>query len=371
VKKINFLDLKKINERDRTEIDLAVKDVIDSGWYLLGKKTEEFELNFADFCGAQNCVAVGNGLEALSLILKAFDIGINDEVIIPSNTYIATALAVSINGANPVFVEPDEKTFNIDPYLIEKSITNKTKAIIVVHLYGQVVDMDPIIEISKKYNLKVVEDSAQAHGSVYKNNKRTGNLADASGFSFYPGKNLGALGDGGAVVTNDDELALKIRTLRNYGSEIKYHHNYKGINSRLDEIQAAILDIKLKRLDRDNTRRREIAKYYRNNIKNTSIVLPEVFGYENSHVWHLFVIKVKDRDDFQQFLLDNGIVTLVHYPIPMHKQEAYKELFNFKCPVSEKLSKEICSLPISPVMTDEEVHYVTEIVNNWKAVNNG
>ncbi|KGG20798.1 DegT/DnrJ/EryC1/StrS family aminotransferase [Prochlorococcus marinus] len=365
VKKINFLDLKKINERDRAEIDFAVREVIDSGWYLLGKKTDEFEMNFADFCGAQHCVSVGNGLEALELILKAFDIGINDEVIIPSNTYIATALAVSSNGAKPVFVEPDEKTFNIDPSLIEKSITNKTKAIIVVHLYGQVVDMDPIIEIANKYNLKIIEDSAQAHGSVYKNNKRTGNLADASGFSFYPGKNLGALGDGGAVVTNDNELALKIRTLRNYGSEIKYHHNYKGINSRLDEIQAAILDVKLKRLDSDNTRRREISKYYRNNIKNTSIVLPEVSCCENSHVWHLFVVKVNDRDNFQQFLLQNGIATSVHYPIPMHKQNAYKELYDYRLPISEKLSKEICSLPISPVMTDQEVDYVIEVVNKW------
>lgn len=365
VKNISFLDLKKINERYRDEIYSAIQEVIDSGWYLLGMKTEIFENSFANFCGAKHCISVGNGLQALELILKAFDIGAGDEVIIPSNTYIATALAVSSNGAKPIFVEPDKNTFNIDPFLIEKSITEKTKAIMVVHLYGQVVDMDPIIEISEKYKLKVIEDAAQAHGSIYKNDKRTGNLADASGFSFYPAKNLGALGDGGAVVTNDEELALKIRILRNYGSQVKYLNKYKGINSRLDEVQAAILNIKLKRLDRDNERRREISRFYRNNIKNPYISLPIVVNEENSHSWHLFVVKVKNRGNFQKFLSEHGISTLIHYPVPIHKQEAYKEYNNCRLPISERLSKEICSLPISPVMTEEEINYVVEVVNNW------
>ena len=365
MKKIEFLDLKKINERFRDEIDLAIKEVIDSGLYLLGHKTDIFEKNFAKFSGVKNCISVGNGLQALELILRAYNIGPGDEVIIPSNTFIATALAVSSNRAKPLFVEPDENSFNIDPYLIERSITKKTKAIIVVHLYGQVANMDPIIKIAKKFRLKVIEDAAQSHGSVYKNKKKAGNLSDAAGFSFYPTKNLGALGDGGAVLTNDDELALKIRNLRNYGSEKKYFNKYKGVNNRLDEIQAAILNVKLKRLDRDNHRRREISKYYRNNINNPYIILPQVLEKENSHCWHLFVVRVNNRESFQEFLSKNGIITSIHYPIPIYKQEAYKE--NNKCsfPISERLSKEICSIPISPVITDEEIYYLVDILNKW------
>lgn len=366
MKKVNFLDLKKINEKYRSEIDIAIRNVLDSGWYILGEKNKEFEYNFANYCGTDYCISVGNGLDALSLILKGYEIGIGDEVIIPSHTFIATALAVSQTGAKPVFVEPDEKTFNIDTSLIEKSLTKRTKAIIVVHLYGQVTDMDPIKDIANKNNLKVIEDSAQAHGSLYKNYKRSGNLSDASAFSFYPGKNLGALGDGGAVVTSDNELVLKIRTLRNYGSDKKYYHTQKGCNSRLDEIQASVLNCKLKHLDEDNKRRSEISKYYRNHIKNDSVILPEVVGLENSHTWHLFVVRVKSRENFQRFLLENGITTSIHYPLPIHKQDSYREFNNYKFPISEKLSKEVCSIPISPVLTNEEVKYVVEIINKWK-----
>ncbi len=364
-KNINFLDLKKINERFKYEIDSAINEVLESGYYLLGEKTEIFENNFANFSGSKNCISVGNGLQALELILKAYNIGQEDEVIIPSNTFIATALAVSSTGATPVFVEPDINSFNIDPLLIEKSITEKTKAILVVHLYGQVADMDPIIKIADYYNLKVIEDAAQSHGSVYKNKKRTGNLADAGGFSFYPAKNLGALGDGGAVVTNDDDLAIKIRNLRNYGSEKKYFNKFKGLNSRLDEFQAAILNIKLKRLDKDNQRRRDIAKFYRNNINNPCICLPKVFGKETSHSWHLFVVKVKNRENFQKFLSSKGIPTSIHYPVPIHKQEAYKEYNNYYLPISERLSREVCSLPISPVISDEQIHFIVDTLNNW------
>ena len=365
MKKIDFLDLKKVNQKYIDEINHSIKIVLNSGWYLLGEQNRKFEKDFSDFCGAKYCISVGNGLDALGLILRGFNIGVGDEVIIPSHTYIATALAVSSTGAKPVFVEPNERTFNIDASLIEKSITVKTKAIIVVHLYGQVADMDHVKEIAVRNNLKVIEDSAQAHGSYYKNNKKSGNLSDASAFSFYPGKNLGALGDGGAVVTNNEKLALKISSLRNYGSERKYNHMYKGLNSRLDELQAAVLCCKLKNLDRDNERRREIARYYRDNIKNSSVLLPIVDGQENSHTWHLFVVRVKKRDQFQEFLLKNGISSSIHYPTPMHKQEAYKEFNNLKLPIAEKLSKEICSLPISPVLTDCEAKYVVDTINSW------
>ncbi len=366
MKNIKFLDLQKINHRFRKEIDSAISEVHNNGWYLLGQRTELFEKSFSKYCGAKYCISVGNGLDAIELILKGFGIGFGDEVVIPAHTFIATALAVSSTGARPVFVEPDEKTFNIDVNLIEECITEKTKAIIVVHLYGQVVDIDSITKIAKKHNLKVIEDAAQAHGSFYKNDKRTGNLADAAAFSFYPGKNLGALGDGGAVVTNNSELSIKIATLRNYGSEQKYNHKYKGFNSRLDEIQAAVLDIKLRNLDADNKRRMIISKYYRNNMINPHILLPEVSGLENSHTWHLFVVRVKKRENFQSFLLANGIATSVHYPIPIHKQKAYKEFNNHTYPISEKLSKEVCSIPISPVLTDEESEYVVKIVNKWE-----
>ena len=365
--KIDFLNLKKVNDIYRPEIERAIKDILDSGWYLLGEKTEQFEKEFAKYCGVKHCIGVGNGLEALEIILHAYGIGNGDEVIVPSHTYIATALAVNYQGATPVFVEPNEADYLINANLIEGAITDKTKAIMPVHLYGQVCDMDKINEIAIKYNLKVIEDSAQAHGAIYKNTKKTGNLGNASGFSFYPGKNLGAMGDSGAITTNDDSLARKIRALRNYGSEEKYVHKYKGVNSRLDEIQSAILSVRLKGLDRDNERRQEISLYYRKNIKNDRLVLPTVAGEENSHAWHLFVIRTKERNKLQKYLSDNDIASLIHYPTAVHKQEAYKELEHLPLPIAEKMAEEVLSLPISPVMSNDEIEYTVEKLNEYRA----
>lgn len=361
---IKFLDLYKINERFRGEIDAGIKQVIDSGWYLLGEQDKTFEDNFAKYCGVKHCIGCANGLDALNLIIRGFGFGNGDEIIVPANTYIASILAISENGCTPVLVEPDINTYNINPDLIEEKITDKTKAIMVVHLYGQAVQMDKILEIAKKYDLKVIEDSAQAHGAFY-NGKRTGNLADAAGFSFYPGKNLGCMGDGGCVTTNDDELAAKLRAIANYGSDRKYHHIYKGINSRLDEIQAVILDVKLKYLDKDNERRREISKYYRENIKNPNIILPQTYD-EKSHVWHVFVLRTNNREALQKHLEDNGVQTNIHYPTPPHMQGAYKELKDLSLPISEKIHREVISIPISPVMTDEEVKKVVEILNEFR-----
>ena len=361
---IKFLDLHKINERFREEIDLRIKQVLDSGWYLLGNQDKEFEKNFAEYCGAKHCIGCANGLDALNLIIRAYGFGVGDEIIVPANTYIASILAISENGCTPVLVEPDLNTYNINPDLIEEKITPKTKAIMVVHLYGQAVEMEKIWALAKKYDLKIIEDSAQGHGAIYKN-KRTGNLGDASGFSFYPGKNLGCMGDGGAITTNDDELALKLRAIANYGSHKKYCNLYKGVNSRLDEIQAGILDVKLKHLDEDNERRREIAKFYLQNIKNEKVILPKYKG-DDSHVFHVFVVRIENRNEFQQYLADNEIQTLIHYPTPPHKQEAYKEWNSLSYPTTEKIHNEIISLPISPVMTDEEVKKVVEVVNAWR-----
>lgn len=361
---IKFLDLHKINERFRTEIDIRIKQVLDSGWYLLGNQDKKFEKNFAQFCGVKHCIGCANGLDALNLIIKGYGFGIGDEIIVPANTYIASILAISQNGCTPVLVEPDINTYNINPDLIEEKITPKTKAIMVVHLYGQAVQMDKIWALAKKYNLKIIEDSAQAHGAYYKD-KRVGSLGDASGFSFYPGKNLGCMGDGGCVTTNDDELASKIRAIANYGSDYKYHHIYKGINSRLDEIQAAVLDVKLQHLDNDNARRREISKYYRENINNPKIILPKVYN-ENAHVWHIFAIRTENRDELQKYLEENGIQTNIHYPTPSHKQGAYKEWNNLSFPITEEIHKTELSLPISPVMTDEEVKKVVEVINNYE-----
>lgn len=361
---IKFLDLKKINEKYKNEIDESIKRILESGWYLLGKEGEIFEKNFAAYCGTKYAIGVANGLDALRLIIKAYGFGAEDEIIVPANTYIASILAISDNGCTPVLVEPDINTYNISPDLIEEKITPKTKAIMVVHLYGQAVEMEKIWALAKKYNLKIIEDSAQAHGAIYQG-KRTGNLGDASGFSFYPGKNLGCLGDGGAVTTNDDELAQKIRALGNYGSHVKYQNVYKGLNSRLDEIQAGVLDVKLKGLDEDNKKRQEIAKYYRDNIKNPAIILPQV-KKEKSHVWHIFAIRTEKRDELQKYLTDKEIQTLIHYPIPPHKQQAYKEWNELSFPVTEKIHSEILSLPISPVMTKEEVEKVVEAINEYK-----
>ena len=361
---IKFLDLHKINERFRDEIDARIKEVLDSGWYLLGNQDKTFEENFAKYCGVKHCIGCANGLDALTLIIRGYGFGDGDEIIVPANTYIASILAISENGCTPVLVEPDINTYNINPDLIEEKITPNTKAIMVVHLYGQAVEMEKIWTLAKKYNLKVIEDSAQGHGAMYQG-RRTGNLGDASGFSFYPGKNLGCMGDGGAVTTNDDELAAKIRAIANYGSHKKYCNLYKGVNSRLDELQAGILDVKLKYLDQDNERRRDVAKYYLKNIKSEKVILPKYNG-DNSHVFHVFAVRVENRKQFQEYLIANDVQTLIHYPTPPHKQEAYKEWNHLSFPVTEKIHNEIISLPISPVMTDEEVKKVVEVVNAFK-----
>lgn len=360
---IKFLDLKKINNRYREEIDSRIKNILDKGWYLQGEENENFTKNFANFCGTKFALGVANGLDALNLIIKAYGFGNGDEIIVPANTYIATILAISENGCIPILVEPDIKTYNINPDSIEEKITSKTKAIMVVHLYGQAVQMEKIWKIAKKYNLKIIEDSAQAHGAIYQEN-HTGNLGDASGFSFYPGKNLGCIGDGGAVTTNDEELFNKIKAIANYGSDRKYHHIYKGVNSRLDEIQAAVLDVKLKHLDSDNNKRREISKYYRENIKNSKLILPETYD-EKSHVWHIFAVRTQNRDEFQKYLTEKGIQTIIHYPTPPHKQGAYKEWNNLSFPITEEIHNTILSLPISPVMTDSEIEKVVEVVNEY------
>ena len=361
---IKFLDLEKVNNRFRDEIDARIKTVLDKGWYLQGEENEKFSKDFAAFCGTKYALGVANGLDALRLIVKAYGFGAGDEIIVPANTYIATILAISDNGCTPVLVEPDINTYNINPDLIEEKITPKTKAIMVVHLYGQAVQMQKIWDLAKKYNLKVFEDCAQAHGAIYQG-KRVGNLSDAGAFSFYPGKNLGCLGDGGAVTTNDEVIYNKIKALANYGSDRKYHHIYKGLNSRLDEIQAAVLDVKLPHLDADNNRRREIAKYYRENIKNPKIILPKTYD-DKATVWHVFVVRTQNRDEFQKYLADNGIQTLIHYPTPPHKQDAYKEWNNLSFPISEEIHRTIISLPMSPVMTQEEVQKVVDVINDWK-----
>lgn len=360
---IKFLDLYKINERFRSEIDDRIKKVLDSGWYLLGREDETFETNFAKFVGVKHCIGCANGLDALNLIIKAYDFGVGDEIIVPANTYIASILAITQNGCTPVLVEPDIKTYNINPDLIEEKITDKTRAIMVVHLYGQAVQMEKIWEIAKKYNLKIIEDSAQAHGAKFQG-KRTGSLSDASGFSFYPGKNLGCLGDGGCITTNNDGLAKKLKALRNYGSQIKYYNIYKGVNSRLDEIQAAVLDVKLKYLDEDNEKRRKVSKYYRENIKNPNVILPSTYD-EKAHVWHVFPVRVENRNSFQEYLKANEIETNIHYPLPPHKQEAYKELNSLSFPLTEEIHETIISIPISPVMTEEEFRKVVDVINKY------
>lgn len=364
---ISFLDLKALNTRYRSELIDACIKVIDSGWYIQGNECSEFEKEFAEYCGTKYSIGVANGLDALILIIKAYkEMGVmsdGDEIIVPSNTYIASILAISENNLKPVFVEPDIDNYLLDPNKIEEKITLNTKAILPVHLYGQTCNMEKINEIAKKYNLKVIEDSAQSHGAYYKD-KRSGNLADASGFSFYPGKNLGALGDGGAVTTNDEELAKTIKALGNYGSDKKYENLYKGLNSRLDEIQAAMLRVKLRNLDLEIEKRREIAAYYLENIKNEKVILPNLREIDN-HVWHLFVIRVKDsnRSELQEYLIDKGIQTLIHYPIPPHKQSAYKEMVNESYPISEQIHEEILSLPISGVQSIEDTKEIVDAIN--------
>ncbi len=361
---IPFLDLDKINNRFRSEIEDRFAAVLDRGWYLLGDEKEAFSRHFADYCGTKYAIGVANGLDALNLIIRAHEFGAGDEIIVPSNTYIATILAISGNGCTPVLVEPDMTTYNIDPNRIEAAITPRTRAIMVVHLYGQAVQMQKVWDLAKKYNLKVFEDCAQAHGAVYLG-RRVGNLSDAGAFSFYPGKNLGCMGDGGAVVTNDKSLYNKINALANYGSDRKYHHIYKGTNSRLDELQAAVLDVKLPHLDSDNARRREIAVYYRRNITNPLITLPETYS-EDAAVWHVFAVRTEERDRFRQYLTENGVQTIIHYPTPPHKQPAYQEWNNRSYPITEEIHRTIISLPMSPVLTDAEITELVRIVNAYR-----
>ena len=355
---IPFLDLGAINNSYREALETALRSVLESGWFIMGHELKTFESEFASYCGTQHCIGVGNGLEALQLILQAMSIGPGDEVIVPSNTYIATWLAVSYSGATPVPVEPNEKTFNLDSTRIETAITPRTRAIIAVHLYGQPADMDPILEIARRHNLRVVEDAAQAHGARYKG-RRAGSLGDAAGFSFYPGKNLGALGDGGAVTTDDDDLAERIRILRNYGSKVKYHNELKGLNSRLDELQAAFLRVKLKVLDTWNDHRTAIAGYYSDSLQCSGLTIPFVPEWAQP-AWHLYVVGSTARDQLQQKLTDLGIGTMIHYPIPPHLQPAYAELGmrpgDF--PIAEKMASQVLSLPIGPHLSAMDSEYI-------------
>jgi dTDP-4-amino-4,6-dideoxygalactose transaminase len=365
---IKFLDLQNVNNKYRDEISSAINNVINSGWYLLGEENKKFEEAYSNFIGTNFALGVANGLDALRLILRAYiELGIfkeGDEVIVPANTYIASILAITDNNLVPVFIEPNELNFQIDDNKIEQSITNKTKAIMLVHLYGACSYTNKISEICKKYNLKLIEDNAQAHG-CYFDNKMTGSIGDAAGHSFYPGKNLGALGDAGAVTTNDKELFDVIKALANYGSTQKYVCNYKGLNSRLDEVQAAVLNIKIKYLTKDTEKRRDAAKYYYSNINNERIQLPKIEDW-NSHVFHLFPIFTSRRDELQLYLTENGVQTLIHYPIPPHKQICYKEFNVLSLPLTEKVHNEELSLPISPVITMDELDTIVNLINNWK-----
>jgi dTDP-4-amino-4,6-dideoxygalactose transaminase len=396
---IKFLDLQKVNAQYETEIKEAVHRVVDSGWYLQGKENECFEANYAQFIGTKHCIGVANGLDALIWILRAYiEMGVmqeGDEVIVPANTYIASILAITENNLKPVLVEPSLETYQIDDALIEQAITSRTKAIMMVHLYGQCAYTDKIGALCKKYNLKLIEDNAQAHGCIYNgqltvdnsqlavndqvnfsaseggapslpltNRLKTGSIGDAAGHSFYPGKNLGALGDGGAVTTNDDELAGVIRALANYGSTQKYVFKYTGRNSRLDEIQAAVLDVKLKYLMQDTEKRRAVARYYIDHIQHPDIVLPVIKDWD-SHVFHLFPVRSSRRDELQRYLTENGVQTIIHYPIPPHQQECYNWMNEQVYPVTEQIHREELSLPMSPVLTSEEMKTVVEIINRF------
>jgi dTDP-4-amino-4,6-dideoxygalactose transaminase len=362
---IQFLDLKKINAPYETAFQEKLKLVLEKGWYILGNEVATFENNFAHYCSTKYCVGVGNGFDALVLIFKGYiqlgKLQKGDEVIVPANTYIASILAILEADLIPVLVEPKWETYNINPDLIPEKITSKTKAILAVHLYGQLAEMHTIIEIARQNNLLVIEDAAQAHGAVFEEQQT------AKAFSFYPGKNLGALGDGGAVTTNDAGLAKVIQSLRNYGSEVKYRNEYVGVNSRLDELQAAFLNVKLPNLDAENNVRKAIANRYLSEIKNDKIILPTLSspGTKQSHVFHLFVIRTKNRDELQQYLLENGIQTMIHYPIPPHKQKAFLAWNHLSFPITEKIHNEVLSLPISPVLTVEEVRFIISILNNY------
>lgn len=365
--KVPFATFLPMHNEIRKDLDAAYSKVLDRSYFIQGEECTKFEEGFAAYCGAKHCVGVATGLDALWLILKAMGIGKGDEVIVPSNTYIATALAVSFVGAKPVFVEPTIETFNIDVTKIEEKINENTKAIIAVHLQGRAADMDAVNSIAKKHNLKVIEDAAQAHGTKYKGRK-VGTLGNAAGFSFYPGKNLGALGDAGCVVTNDKELADKVRALGNYGSDYKYHHIYQGTNSRLDEIQSAFLRVKLPHLDKWNADRQRIAEKYLKGITNPLIKLPLASSDDYEHIYHVFVIRCEKRDELEKYLNDNGIGTVKHYPIPMHLQEAYKELGlkQGDLPIAEEISNTVLSIPMYYGMTDEEVEYVIGVINRFE-----
>lgn len=364
---IKFLDIKKINEPYETDFQEKLNAVLQSGCYILGKEVVAFEVNFADYCGTKHCIGVGNGLDALVLIFKGYiqlgKLQKGDEVIVPANTYIASILAILEADLVPVLVEPKLETYNLNPDLISGKITSKTKAILAVHLYGQLAEMDKINKIAIQNNLIVIEDAAQAHGAVSDFGK-SGNVSNASAFSFYPGKNLGALGDGGAVTTNDDALAKIIQSLRNYGSEAKYYNEYVGVNSRLDELQAAFLNVKLPNLDGENNARKVIAKRYLSEIKNDKITLP-FWNLSDNHIFHLFVIRTNKRDELQQFLLENGIQTMIHYPIPPHKQKVFEFWNNLSFPITEKIHNEVLSLPMSTVLTIEEVDFIISILNKY------
>lgn len=360
---ISFGRLDLMHNEIRSEIDDAIKRVLDNSYYIDGPYLKQFEQEWAEYCGTKYCVGVGNGLEGIKLSLLALGIKENDEVIIPSHTFIATALAVSNCGAKPVFVEVNEDDCLINPDKIEEKITDKTKAIIVVHLYGQCCEMDKIMDIAKRHNLKVVEDAAQAHGATYKGRK-AGSLGDIAEFSFYPGKNLGCLGDGGCITTNDEELADKVRELRNYGSNQKYIHNEKGFNSRLDELQASILSVKLPYLDKWNEDRRRIASRFNDGIKNKKIKLP-VENIDNYHVYHQYVVQVDDRENFQEYLKKYDIPTMVHYPRAIHKQKAYEEFSELDLPIAEELASKVVSLPMYYGLSDEEINYIINTINKY------
>lgn len=363
---IHFLNLKKINQPFEVAFQEKMKQFLDSGWYILGNEVKQFETDFAAYCGTKHCIGVGNGLDALVLIFKAYiqlgKLQKGDEVIVPANTYIASILAVLQADLIPVLVEPRLETFNINPEAIEAKITSKTKAILPVHLYGQLCEMKAINEIAQKYKLLVIEDAAQAHGSQFSENERAGNLSNAAAFSFYPGKNLGALGDGGAITTNDDALAEVLFSMRNYGSKVKYENEIIGVNSRLDELQAAFLNIKLKQLDSENEFRRSMAKRYLSEIKNDKIILPN-WDFSQNHVFHLFVIRTNNRLELQKYLKENGIETMIHYPIPPHKQKALANWNQLSFPITEKIHDEVLSIPLNSGLTESEIQHVITVLN--------
>ena len=364
---IKFLDLQKINQQYQEQFQQKMRLVLDKGWFIIGDEVKTFEANFADYCGTKHCIGVGNGLDALVLIFKGYiqlgKLQKGDEVIVPANTYVASILAILHADLVPILVEPKLETYNLNPNLISEKITAKTKAILAVHLYGQLTEMEAINIIAKQHNLIVIEDAAQSHGAI-SNHKKAGNLSDAAAFSFYPGKNLGALGDAGAITTNDEVLAKVLFAIRNYGSEKKYHNEFIGFNSRLDELQAAFLNVKLPHLNEDNDIRRTIAKRYLSEIKNAKIILP-TSDFSGNHVFHLFVVRTEKRAELQTYLKQNNIETLIHYPIPPHQQKAFKNWNDLRFPITEKIHQEVLSLPISPIMTINEVDYLIKILNQY------